>query len=105
MLGKTPEGDLLYPLCGVLGFMGYEYTAIGGSWQLQSIVTGEEIALMTEPGDGAKESAMGSCAGLLFLTDRPGSVYVYGEEAYVSASLLEKLGVTCLLVSGTPVIH
>ena len=105
LLGRTEEGELLYPLCGVLGHMGYEYTAAGGSWQMKSIVTGNEIALMTDGGDGPQAGAMGFSGGVLFLADELCSVYVYGNEAYVTAPLLAKLGVDCLLVGDTPVIH
>ena len=48
---------------------------------------------------------MGSADGVLFLTDAESRVYVYGQEAYVTARLLEKLGMTVLIVAGVPVIH
>lgn len=105
MLGREETGELLYPLCGVMGHMGYEYAAAGGSWQLTSIVTGKEIALMTDGSDGAQTGAMGSSGGVLFLADELCRVYVYGDEAYVTAPLLAKLGIDCLLVGDTPVIH
>ena len=105
MLGRTQEGELLYPLCGVLSHMGYEYESDGVSWQFVSIVTGNEIALMTEGTQGRQQGAMGSAGGVLFLADDVCRVYVYENEAYVTAPLLEKLGLSCLLVGGTPVIH
>ena len=105
MLGREEPGELLYPLCGVMGHMGYEYAAAGGSWQMKSIVTGKEIALMTDGSDGAQTGAMGSSDGVLFLADELCRVYVYGDEAYVTAPLLAKLGIDCLLVGDTPVIH
>jgi len=49
--------------------------------------------------------AMGTVQGVIFLTDADSRVYVYGEEAYVTAPLLHKLGVSCLLVGDVPVIH
>lgn len=103
--GKTEEGELLYPLCGVMGHMGYECTYAAGSWQLTPIAEGEEIALMTDGKDGLCAGAMGSVGGVIFLADDSARVYVYGEEAYVSAPLLNKLHVNCLLVGGVPVIH
>jgi len=85
--------------------MGYEYAAANGSWQMTSIVTGHEIALMTDGGDGEQAGAMGFSGGALFLADERCRVFVYGDEAYVTAPLLAKLGVDCLLVGDTPVIH
>ena len=104
-VGRTQEGELLYPLCGVMGHMGYEYTYAAGSWQLTPIAKGEEIALMTDGQPGLCAGAMGSVDGVIFLADNDARVYVYGEEAYVSARMLEKLAVNCLLVGGVPVIH
>ena len=78
-------------------------------WQLALLhlllKDGAEIALMTDGADGAQPMAMGSADGVLFLTDEKSRVYVYAGEAYVTAALLEQLGVKVLLVSGTPVIH
>ena len=105
MLGRADDGELLYPLCGVLGFMGYEYTSVDGSWQLVSIVDGGEIALMTDGSEGEQSSAMGSADGMLFVTDEHCRVYVWKGEAYVTGALLEKIGVSCLIVGDTPVIH
>jgi len=105
MLGRTEAGEILYPLCGVMGHMGYEYEASDGSWQMKSIVTSHEIALMTDGSDGEQPGAMGFSGGVLFLADELCRVFVYGEEAYVTAPLLAKLGVDCLVVGDTPVIH
>ena len=104
-VGRTSEGSLLYPLCGVMGHMGYECAYAAGSWQLMPIAQGEEIALMTDGQAGLCAGAMGSVGGVIFLADEAARVYVYGEEAYVTAELLEKLTVNCLLVGDVPVIH
>ena len=103
--GKTPEGELLYPLCGVMGHLGYEYAYAAGSWQLTGIEDGREIALMTDGRDGLCAGAMGSVDGVIFLTDEAARVYVYGQEAYVTAALLDQLDVSCLLVGDVPVVH
>lgn len=103
--GSTREGELLYPLCGVMGHMGYDCVYEAGSWQLTPMGEGDEIALMTDGKDGLCAGAMGSVGGMIFLADDAARVYVYGEEAYVTAQLLEKLNVNCLLVGGVPVIH
>lgn len=105
MLGRDEKGELLYPLCGVMGHMGYECLYAAGSWQLLSLDGKTEIALMTDGQEGLCAQAMGSADGVLFLADAESRVYGYGQEAYVTAPLLEKLGLTVLVVSGVPVIH
>ena len=105
MLGRAQDGALLYPLCGVLSHMGYEYAAADGSWQFKSIIDGNEIALMTDGSEGEQPGAMGMSAGVLFVADGESRVIVYGDEAYVTAQLLAKMGVDCLIVGDTPVIH
>ncbi len=104
MLGREQE-EWLYPLCGVLSHMGFEYMAAGGSWQLVSTLDGSEIALMTAGVEGLNPGAMGACNDAVFLADDDARVYVFGEEAYVTEALLKRLGVSVLLVGGTPVIH
>lgn len=103
--GRTQPGELLYPLCGVMGHLGYECVYAAGSWQLTPTAQGEEIALMTDGKDGLCAGAMGSVGGVIFLMDEEVCVYVYGEEAYVSAQLLGKLNVNCLMVGEVPVVH
>ena len=105
MLGAGEDGERLYPLCGVMGKLGYEYAFAAGCWQLVREEDGSEIALMTAGEDGLCEGAMGSADGVVFLTDEGSRVYAYAGEAWVSAPLLETLGVTVLDVNGTPVIH
>ena len=61
--------------------------------------------MMTDGVDGLCTAAMGSVDGVIFLADELARVYVYGEEAYVSADMLRKMDVSCLLVGGVPVIH
>jgi len=105
LVGKTQAGELLYPLCGVMGHLGYESAYGAGSWQLRNRYGEGEIALMTDGMDGLCEGAMGSSGGVIFLMDDQAQVYVYGEEAYVTGALLERMNVTCLLVGGVPVIY
>lgn len=104
-VGRDEAGELLYPLCGVMGHMGYECTYEQGSWQLVSIVDGREIALMTDGKAGLCMGAMGAVDGVIFLADDLARVYVYGGEAYVTAGMLNKMDISCLLVGGVPVIH
>ena len=104
-IGTAEDGAQLYPLCGVMGRMGYESQYADGSWQLRSLTAEHEIALMTGGEKGLCEGAMGSVDGVIFLTDEINRVYAYGEEAYVTAPVLEKLGLSCLLVGTVPVIH
>lgn len=105
IVGKDDQGQLLYPLCGLMAHMGYEYAYAGGSWQLVRAKDKSEIALMTDGSDGLQMMAMGSFDSVLFLTDEKSCVFVYGQEAYVTEPLLEQLGVNVQLVGGVPVIH
>lgn len=101
-VGRGEAGEILYPLCGVLSTFGYEYAYEAGCWQL---TRGEdEIALMTAGLDGLNEGSMGSYNGVIFLSDERARVYVYGPEAYVTAPLLEALGLTVQTVDGETVI-
>lgn len=104
MLGRAQDGALLYPLCGVLSHMGYEYASAAGSWQLTRERDGAQIALMTTGVQGLNEGAMGSYNGVIFLTDEESCAYVYEEEVYVTEPLLEQMGASVLLVGETPVI-
>ena len=104
MLGKDEAGTLLYPLCGVFSHMGYEYGYAAGSWQLTAQAGDRELALMTDGSEGLCQSAMGSVDGVIFLTDDVRRVYAYAGEAYVTAELLDQMGLGTVLVGGTPVI-
>lgn len=104
MLGRDGE-ERLYPLCGVLSHMGFETTVENGSWQFLRARDGEQIALMTAGETGLNIGAMGSYNGTIFLTDDDARVYVFGEDAYVTRALLERLGLSVLIVGDTPVIH
>jgi len=103
--GRDDQGRVLYPLCGVMSHMGYEYAYAAGSWQLTRTRDGAEIALMTDGSDGLQPMAMGSFDGVLFLTDEQSCVYAYAQEAYVTEPLMEQLGVSVQLVGTIPVIH
>lgn len=103
-LGVDEAGELLYPLTGVLEWMGYESAYAAGSWQFVHREDGTEIALMTDGQDGFCEGAMGSYAGTIFLSDSVSRVYVYGEEVYVTQSLLQLFDLDVLVVEGVPVI-
>lgn len=105
MLGRDEVGNLLYPLCGVFSHLGYEYAYAAGSWQLTAIEDGAELALMTDGAQGLCQSAMGSVGGVIFLTDDVKRVYAYGGEAYVTAELLAQMGLSAVVVGGTPVIY
>lgn len=106
IVGRDEQGEMLYPLCGVMSRMGYDYDYDeAGSWQLLRKEDGAEIALITEGSDGLQAMAMGSYDGVLFLADEACRVYAYMGEAYVTAPALEQMGVRVLMVEGTPVIH
>ena len=104
VLGRDEAGETLYPLCGVMGWLDYQYTCGGGSWQLLRAQDGAEIALMTDGQDGLSAGAMGAYNGMIFLADDSARVYVYGQEAYVTDDVLGLMGVSVLVVEGVPVI-
>lgn len=104
MLGRDDTGAALYPLCGVMSHLGYEYAWDGSSWQMTH-EDGGEIALMTMGQEGLCEGSMGSADGVIFLTDDAVRVYAYAGEAYVTEALLNTLGLSVIDVNGTPVIH
>ena len=105
IVGRDEQGRMLYPLCGVMSHMGYEYAYAAGSWQLTHMKSGAEIALMTDGMDGLQPMAMGSYDSVLFLADEASCVYVYAQEAYVTEPMLENMGVNVQIVGGIPVIH
>ena len=105
LLGQEPEGALLYPLCGVMQRLGYEYAAAEGSWQLTREADGSEIVIMTAGGEGQCDGAMGSVNGVVFLTGGELRAWAYDGELYATQALLETLGVSALDVNGTPVLR
>ena len=92
MIARDDAGEALYPLCGVMARLGYEYIYDAGNWQLSRELDGSELALLTDGKDGLCAGAMGSANGVLFLADEARRVWVFGEEAYVSAATLEAFG-------------
>ena len=104
VLGRDESGETLYPLCGVMGWLGYAYTCEAGSWMLLRAEDGAEIALMTDGQDGLSIGAMGAYNGVIFLADDDARVYVYGQEAYVTDDMLGLMGAGVLMVEGVPVI-
>ena len=103
-IGQEETGEMLYPLCGVMGWLDYAYACEAGSWQLSRAEDGAEIALMTAGKDGLALGAMGSANGVIFLADEQLRVYGCGSEAYVTDDVLAQLGLTVLVVEGVPVI-
>ena len=69
---------------------------------LPSDITGYSLY---DKDSGSMEYQRGAILCNLFLADELCRVFIYGDEAYVTAPLLAKLGVDCLLVGDTPVIH
>lgn len=105
LLGTEDGGERLYPLCGVMQQLGYEYAAAAGSWQLTRAADGSEIAIMTAGETGLCEGAMGSVDGVIFLTGGDSRIWAYAGELYVTQAVLETLGVSVLDVNGTPVLR
>lgn len=94
MMARDDAGGALYPLCGVMARFGYDYACDAGNWQLVRELDGSELALLTDGKDGLCAGAMGAANGTLFLADGEKLVYVFGDEAYVSAATLEAFGVS-----------
>ena len=88
MLGTAGE-ETLYPLCGVFMHRGYVCTAAGGVWELQG-PAGETVTLMASAEDGVVSGAMGALNQTLLLCENP--VVVYGNEVWVDAALLRRMG-------------
>ena len=105
LLGREETGERLYPLCGVMQQLGYEYTCAAGSWQLTRAEDGSEIAIMTAGTDGLCEGAMGSADGVVFLSGGESRIWAYSGELYGTQEVLKTLGVSVLDVNGTPVLR
>ena len=94
ILGKSEQGETLYPLCGVMSRMGYDCTwDEKGGWQLVEAETGVQCAVMTDGTQGLCKDAMALVNGVILLTDDEHVIYAYGGEAYLNAGMLTKLGV------------
>ncbi|MBP3655713.1 MAG: peptidoglycan-binding protein [Clostridia bacterium] len=102
-VGTDESGERLYPLCGVMRHLGYAHAYEDGCWQLTRR-DGSEIALMTAGEEGLCEGAMGSYDGTIFLADDQARVYAYAGEAYVTAAMLERLGLQVETVDGRSAI-
>ena len=92
--------DLGFIGCGNMGGALVKAAARGGARIALYDLDEEKVNALC-----AQTGAMGSSGGVLFLADELCRVYVYGDEVYVTAPLLAKLGIDCLLVGDTPVIH
>lgn len=95
-IGRDEQGEALYPLCGALSHLGFEYAYAAGSWQFARESDGAELALMTDGQDGLCAGALCAVDGVIFLTDEARRLYVYGTEAYGTQALLEAFGVRVL---------
>lgn len=105
-VGRTEQGETLYPLCGVLERLGYDCTYDdNGGWQLVQRDTGAQIAVMTDGSDGLCENALAIVDGVILLSDDSQQVYAYAGEAYLNAAMLDKLGVTVTLLGETALVE
>ena len=105
-VGRTEQGETLYPLFGVLERLGYDCTYDdNGGWQLVQRDTGAQIAVMTDGSDGLCENALAIVDGVILLSDDSQQVYAYAGEAYLNAAMLDKLGVTVTLLGETALVE
>ena len=105
-VGRTEQGETLYPLCGVLERLGYDCTYDdNGGWQLVQRDTGAQIAVMTDGSDGLCENALAIVDGVILLSDDSRQVYAYAGEAYLNAAMLDQLGVTVTLLGETALVE
>ena len=105
-VGRTEQGETLYPLCGVLERLGYDCTYDdNGGWQLVQRDTGAQIAVMTDGSDGLCENALAIVDGVILLSDDSQQVYAYAGEAYLNAAMLDQLGVTVTLLGETALVE
>ena len=105
-VGRTEQGETLYPLCGVLERLGYDCTYDdNGGWQLVQRDTGAQIAVMTDGSDGLCENALAIVDGVILLSDDSQRVYAYAGEAYLNDAMMDQLGVSVMLLGETALVE
>ena len=105
-VGRTEQGETLYPLCGVLERLDYDCTYDdNGGWQLVQRDTGAQIAVMTDGSDGLCENALAIVDGVILLSDDSQQVYAYAGEAYLNAAMLAQFGVNVTLLGDTALVE
>lgn len=105
-VGQTETGETLYPLVGVMERLDYDCAYDGnGGWQLVQQETGAQMAVMTDGSDGLCENALAIVDGVILLSDDSQRVYAYAGEAYLNDVMMDKLGVSVMLLGETALIE
>lgn len=105
-VGRTETGETLYPLVGVMERLDYDCAYDGnGGWQLVQQETGAQMAVMTDGSDGLCENALAIVDGVILLSDDSQRVYVYAGEAYLNDAMMDKLGVSVMLLGETALVE
>ena len=87
-VGQTETGETLYPLVGVMERLDYDCAYDGnGGWQLVQQETGAQMAVMTDGSDDSQR------------------VYAYAGEAYLNDVMMDKLGVSVMLLGETALVE
>lgn len=105
-VGQTETGETLYPLVGVMERLDYDCAYDGnGGWQLVQQETGAQMAVMTDGSDGLCENALAIVDGVILLSDDSQRVYAYAGEAYLNDVMMDKLGVSVMLLGETALVE
>lgn len=105
-VGQTETGETLYPLVGVMERLDYDCAYDGnGGWQLVQQETGAQMAVMTDGSDGLCENALAIVDGVILLSDDSQRVYAYAGEAYLNDAMMDKLGVSVMLLGETALVE
>ena len=105
-VGQTETGETLYPLVGVMERLDYDCAYDGnGGWQLVQQKTGAQMAVMTDGSDGLCENALAIVDGVILLSDDSQRVYAYAGEAYLNDAMMDKLGVSVMLLGETALVE
>lgn len=105
-VGRTETGETLYPLVGVMERLDYDCAYDGnGGWQLVQQETGAQMAVMTDGSDGLCENALAIVDGVILLSDDSQRVYAYAGEAYLNDAMMDKLGVSVMLLGETALVE
>ena len=105
-VGQTETGETLYPLVGVMERLDYDCAYDGnGGWQLVQQETGAQMAVMTDGSDGLCKNALAIVDGVILLSDDSQRVYAYAGEAYLNDVMMDKLGVSVMLLGETALVE
>ena len=86
--------------------LAYDATYDGkGGWQLVQRETGAQLAVMAGESEGLCENALAIVDGVILLSDDSQRVYAYAGEAYLNDVMMDKLGVSVMLLGETALVE